>query len=44
MNLRELIRTTTEPLTAATLREALEAQRAAEAGRVETIKPLNLWK
>ena len=44
MNLAELIRTTTEPLTAVTLREILEAQQAADAGRVEIVKPLNLWK
>ena len=44
MNLRDLIKTTTEPLNGATLREILQAQQAADAGRVEIVKPLNLWK
>jgi hypothetical protein len=44
MNVAELIRTTTEPLNGATLREILQAQQQADAGRVEIVKPLNLWK
>ena len=43
MDLKELLRTTTEPLTAPTLRQILEAQQAQD-NSAHNFNPLNLWK
>jgi hypothetical protein len=43
MDVKELLRTTTEPLTAPTLRQILEAQQAQDNG-AQNFNPLNLWK
>ena len=43
MDVKELLRTTTEPLTAPTLRQILEAQQAQDNG-AHNFNPLNLWK
>jgi len=43
MNLKEILRATTEPLTAPTLRQILEAQQAQD-NSAHNVNPLNLWK
>ena len=44
MDVKEMLRTTTEPLTAPTLRQILEAQQTKEASEAQILTPLNLWK